>query len=96
MNDAVWSHTQIGPDARAALITRLQSIEGQARGIQRMLEDGRDCQQVVDQLSALRAASQAVTRLAIESFALHCLRQSAEAPESVVTELVAALSKLMR
>lgn len=96
MNDAIWAQTQIGPDSRAALITRLKSIEGQARGIQRMLEDGRDCQQVLDQLIALRAASHAVAMQAIESFALHCLRESTDGPERLVTELVTVVSKLMR
>lgn len=35
---------------------RLSRIEGQVRGLQRMLDDGKDCKDVVTQLSAVRAA----------------------------------------
>jgi CsoR family transcriptional regulator, copper-sensing transcriptional repressor len=76
------------------LTTRLKSIEGQARGIQRMLEEGRDCQAILDQLAALRAASHAVTMQALERFAASCLRE--ERPEVVLTRFVGVVAKLMR
>lgn len=38
------------------MIERMRKIEGQARGIQRMLEEGRSCEDVLRQLSAMRAA----------------------------------------
>lgn len=81
---------------RAALVTRLKSIEGQARGIQRMLEDGRDCQEILDQLAALRAASHAASIQALEDFALHCLRESPDAPDKVMAQFVGAVAKLTR
>lgn len=40
----------------APLLNRLRRIEGQVRGLQRMIEEGRDCTEVVTQLSAVRAA----------------------------------------
>lgn len=81
---------------QTVLMSRLKSIEGQARGIQRMLEEGRDCQEILDQLAALRAASHAVSMQALEAFALHCLRESPGAPEQVMTQFVGAVSKLTR
>ena len=39
-----------------ALLNRLRRIEGQVRGLQRMIEEGRDCVDVVTQLAAVRAA----------------------------------------
>lgn len=42
-------------DARA-LVNRLRRIEGQARGIAKMLEEGRDCGDVVQQIAAMRNA----------------------------------------
>jgi len=42
------------------LIRRMRRIEGQARGIQRMLEEGDDCEQVLIQLGAMKAAIQRV------------------------------------
>ncbi len=81
---------------RAALVTRLKSIEGQARGIQRMLEEGRGCQDILDQLAALRAATHAASMQALEDFALHCLRESPDAPDQVMTQFVSAVAKLTR
>jgi DNA-binding FrmR family transcriptional regulator len=79
---------------RTVLTTRLKSIEGQARGIQRMLEEGRDCQTILDQLAALRAASHAVTMLALERFAASCLRE--EHPDTVLARFVGMVAKLTR
>lgn len=39
-----------------ALLTRLRRVEGQIRGIQRMLEDGRGCEDILTQLAAARSA----------------------------------------
>ncbi len=88
--------SQIDDATRTALITRLKSIEGQARGIQRMLDEGRGCQEVLDQLAALRAATHATTMQALESFALQCLRESTSQPGKVVTDLVSVVAKLTR
>jgi DNA-binding FrmR family transcriptional regulator len=92
----MYMPAQLDDPTRTALVTRLKSIEGQARGIQRMIEDTRDCQEILDQLAALRAATHAVTMQALESFALHCLQTSADRPDQVVTNLVGVVSKLMR
>lgn len=44
------------PPARDQLVVRLRRAEGQLRGVQRMLEEGSDCQQVLTQLAAVKAA----------------------------------------
>lgn len=92
----MFTHTELTDTQRSVLMARLKSIEGQARGIQQMLEDNRDCQQIMDQFAALRAASHAVTMQALQTFALRCLQVSADQPEQVVTNLVGIMSKLMR
>ncbi|MBD2860234.1 metal-sensitive transcriptional regulator [Spongiibacter sp. KMU-158] len=43
-------------DKRKSLITRLRRVEGQLRGIQRMMEEEQDCERVAQQLSAARKA----------------------------------------
>ncbi|MFS8523793.1 MAG: metal-sensitive transcriptional regulator [Limnochordales bacterium] len=53
------------------LVARLRRIEGQARGIQRMLEEGRSCEDIVTQLSALRNA--------VEKVATHVILENLEA-----------------
>jgi CsoR family transcriptional regulator, copper-sensing transcriptional repressor len=92
----MFTTTRLEGERRAALLTRLKSIEGQARGLQRMLEDERECQQIMDQFAALRAASHAVTMQAIECFALHSAQESTDSPEQIVADLVGAFSKMMR
>lgn len=88
----------IGLDAAACddLRRRLKSIEGQARGIQRMLDDGRDCHEIMDQLSALRAASTAASLQAFQTFALHCLQTAGEPSQDVASRLTNMVAKLTR
>ena len=81
---------------RTELLTRLKSIEGQARGIQRMLDEGRECQEIMDQLAALRAAAHAVSMQAFQAFALHCLKEPDEPLEQVVAQLTDTVAKLTR
>lgn len=92
----MFATARVDDATRTALIARLKSIEGQARGIQRMLDDGRTCQEIMDQLAALRAAAHAITMQALETFALQCLQESTGRPEKVVADLVGVVSKLMR
>ena len=51
----------LSPEARDDLIKRLRKIEGQTQGIQRMLAHGRDCQEVLNQLSSVRSATRSVS-----------------------------------
>ena len=46
----------LGEDTVADLTRRLRRVEGQVRGIQQMLADGRDCREIVTQLSAATKA----------------------------------------
>jgi CsoR family transcriptional regulator, copper-sensing transcriptional repressor len=49
--------TQTGArESRDQLVVRLRRAEGQLRGVQRMLDEGADCQEVLTQLSAAKAA----------------------------------------
>lgn len=80
-------------DERADMIARLKRVEGQAKGIQRMIEEGRDCVDVINQLAAVRAAVTALGGEMLEVFALHCLRHPEEfgSPEKAVEEAVRAI-----
>ena len=44
------------PTARADLLNRLRRAEGQLRGVQRLIEEGNDCQTIAGQLNAVRKA----------------------------------------
>jgi len=61
----------LGKEERNKIMNRLKRIEGQSRGIQRMLEEGQDCQKVIIQLKALRSAVQNASKALIASY-LEC------------------------
>ena len=63
---------------RDRLQQRLVRIEGQVRGVQRMLDEGRDCREVIQQLAAVRAAVHQVGVEVMRTYAVQCL----DAPES--------------
>jgi CsoR family transcriptional regulator, copper-sensing transcriptional repressor len=81
---------------KAAISARLKSIEGQARGIERMLEEDRNCLEIIDQLAALRGATQAVCLQALETFAAHCLGEQGTDREQVLAQVLGAISRLTR
>jgi DNA-binding FrmR family transcriptional regulator len=56
-----------------ALTTRLRRIEGQVRGIQRMLEEGRECEEVLTQLMAARSGLDQAGLLVMDRHLEHCL-----------------------
>jgi CsoR family transcriptional regulator, copper-sensing transcriptional repressor len=90
----MFTTTHLEDATCALLISRLKSIEGQARGVQRMLEEQRDCQAIIDQLAAMRAASHAVTMQAITCFAHQCLRDAEDSPEAIMTRLMEIVARL--
>jgi len=78
---------------RDDFVARLKRIEGQAKGIQKMIDEGRDCLDVMQQVSATRAAVNALSGEMLESFAIHCLRHPDEFPSAdvAVEQLVRAV-----
>jgi len=58
---------------KAALVKRLHRIEGQVRGIERMLEEDRYCIDVLTQISAVSTALQAVALQLLDDHVKHCV-----------------------
>ncbi len=65
------------PQARERIRKRLRRIEGQVRGVARMVEAGRDCREIVQQLTAVRAAVQRATLDVMRTYASQCLSDPA-------------------
>ena len=61
-------------EPRKAILRRLHRIEGQVRGIIRMVEEGKDCHEVLTQVSAVRAALERVGAHIITHRMRECLR----------------------
>jgi CsoR family transcriptional regulator, copper-sensing transcriptional repressor len=63
----------ISEHVRDDVLLRLRRIEGQVRGVHRMVEESRDCREVVTQLAAIKAAVASLNTLVAESYARDCL-----------------------
>lgn len=61
------------PKVKDDLLLRLRRVEGQVRGIQRMIESERDCHEILQQLSAVRAALYYTSVTLVRSYAKECL-----------------------
>jgi DNA-binding FrmR family transcriptional regulator len=92
------SSSQLPESQRDDLLARLKRIEGQARGIQKMLEEGRDCTDILNQVAAIKAATNVLSTEFLESFALYCLRNADqfESPEAAIQEAVRAVVRAGR
>jgi CsoR family transcriptional regulator, copper-sensing transcriptional repressor len=67
---------------RAQLLRRLSRIEGQVRGISRMIEREESCVDILQQTAALRAAIDAVSVMVLEDHVQGCIRTAAERGEA--------------
>ena len=68
----------VDPDIKRAVLTRLRRIEGQVRGIARMIEREEYCVDILQQTAALRAAVDALSILVLEDHVSGCVRTAAE------------------
>ena len=82
---------------KSQLNTRLARIEGQVRGLQRMVEEDRYCIDVITQISAVQAALDKVALGLLDDHARHCVIGGSEdeKPERTA-ELMSAVGRLMR
>lgn len=82
---------RISPDAEQRLIRRLRRLQGQARGVERMIQEGRECREILEQLSALRAAAHQAFLFAARAYIRACAQEdparSAEAVQTLLTAL---------
>ncbi len=82
---------------RNALITRLNRIEGQVRGIKGMIEKDVYCDDILNQISAVNSALKSVSRLLLEGHLKNCLLNRIQAGEKeVLDELLETIEKMMR
>ena len=66
--------------AKSKYITRLKRSEGQLRGIQKMIEEERDCIDIITQLSAVRSSVDRVIELLITENLMECINNPLENP----------------
>lgn len=81
-------------EARNAITKRLRRIEGQIRGIEKMVSDKRDCMDILTQLLAAESAIKHVGFSVIESHANDCIANSMQ--DSSKEEVVLEVMQVMR
>jgi CsoR family transcriptional regulator, copper-sensing transcriptional repressor len=83
---------------KSELRQRLRRIEGQVRGIERMVEDDRYCIDVLTQISAVQAALDKVALGLLDDHAHHCVigASDPELQDERTAELMGAVGRLMR
>ena len=95
MADEKTTHRSDGEKKK--LINRLNRIEGQIRGIRKMLENDADCTDILIQSAAVNAAVNAFNRELISRHMHTCVvRDIREGKEEVIDELVETLQRLMK
>jgi CsoR family transcriptional regulator, copper-sensing transcriptional repressor len=82
-------------------LKRLRRIEGQVRGLQRMIGDDAYCIDVLTQVSAVTRALQSVSLGLLDEHVRHCVRAAAEGEDpqradAMVEEAVTAIARLVR
>jgi CsoR family transcriptional regulator, copper-sensing transcriptional repressor len=83
--------------SKEQLLTRLRRIEGQVRGVERMVQEDRYCIDVLTQITAIQAALDKVALGLLDDHVEHCV-MGAEQPvrDERTRELMAAVGRIMR
>lgn len=91
----------VEPELRRSAFNRLRRIEGQVRGLQKMVEEGRWCGDILTQISSVEVALSGVSKLLLENHLRHCVAHavkagSPEETEQAYVELIELLGKHWR
>ena len=82
----------VDADHKARTLTRLRRIEGQVRGLQRMVEEDRYCADVITQIASVQEALRGVSRELMRNHLRHCaataIRQGDAAADAMYDELL--------
>lgn len=87
-------------DNKEAVLKRLRRIEGQVRGLQRMVDEDKYCIDVLDQVAAVNKALRAVAVELLEDHLSHCVRDAVQeggaTANDKVAEASAAIGRLVK
>ncbi len=88
-------------DDKTKVISRLKRVEGQVRGIQRMVEDDTYCIDVLTQVSAVTKALQSVAVLLLDDHLRHCVTHAIQSDDPdetdrILTEAMSSIERLVK
>ena len=80
------------------IINRLKKIEGQVKGIQRMVDDGKCCEDIMIQISAIRAAINKVGGIILDTYIKDCLISSLkkDSSDERISDLIDTIVKYVK
>jgi DNA-binding FrmR family transcriptional regulator len=78
--------SSVDPEIKHAISTRLRRIEGQVRGLQKMIEEERYCADVLVQLSSVQEALRGVGRGLLHNHLKHCISEAARTEDPAHAE----------
>ena len=85
----------VDPDAKERNLKRLRRIEGQVRGLQKMVEDDRYCADIMTQISSVHEALRAVGRELMRNHLKHCASAAVRAGGTAADEMYDELVDLL-
>ncbi len=87
------SISNLSATERDDIVQRLKRIEGQARGVQKMVDDGRECGDILTQIAAIRAAVSSLNGELLEAYLRRCIQNPDEfgSPDKAIQQAVRAL-----
>ena len=85
-------------ELKTEMIKRLKRIEGQTRGVQKMVEEDRGCAEILHQLTAINEAVRSVSLMLAEEYAMECLQTSSKRGKSreAISEMLDVISRVPR
>jgi DNA-binding FrmR family transcriptional regulator len=90
----------VDPDIKARNVTRLRRIEGQVRGLQKMVDEDRYCADIMTQIASVHEALRSVGRELMRNHLKHCasaaIRKDQESADAMYDELVELMYKAAR
>jgi DNA-binding FrmR family transcriptional regulator len=84
----------LGEETVETLLKRLRRIEGQIRGLQKMIQEGRACDEVLTQMTAAKRAMESASALFLKQYIAVCAAEVAEGKEEALEQISEALKRL--
>ncbi len=84
-------------DVQKSMMTRLNRVEGQIRGIKKMIENETYCDEIINQIEASRAALKSIEMVLLESHIQNCVVDQIKAGDNeVISEVLSTFKRMVK
>jgi DNA-binding FrmR family transcriptional regulator len=88
--------TNLNGETLNGILKRLRRIEGQVRGLQKMVEEGRSCEEVLTQMAATKKAMESASTLILQEFLTLCAAEIAKGDSKKPAQIAEVLRKFAK